>query len=50
MSEAQQRYAAQDVLHLHALEERLSAMLERVEPPVHGQACFDFLPTRIAST
>ena len=48
LSEAQQRYAAQDVLHLHALKERLDAMLEREGRTALAQACFDFLPTRAA--
>lgn len=48
LSEAQQRYAAQDVLHLHALMTRLEAMLEREERRALAQACFDFLPTRVA--
>ncbi len=48
LSEAQQRYAAQDVLHLHALMGRLEAMLEREERRRLAQACFDFLPTRVA--
>jgi ribonuclease D len=48
LSEAQQRYAAQDVLHLHALKARLEAMLEREERLALAQACFDFLPTRVA--
>jgi ribonuclease D len=48
LSEAQQRYAAQDVLHLHALKERLQAMLEREERLALAEACFTFLPTRVA--
>ena len=48
LSEAQQRYAAQDVLHLHALKERLLAMLEREERLALAEACFAFLPTRVA--
>jgi ribonuclease D len=48
LSEAQQRYAAQDVLHLHALKERLQAMLEREERLALAEACFAFLPTRVA--
>ncbi len=48
LSEAQQRYAAQDVLHLHALKERLDAMLEREGRAALAAACFDFLPTRAA--
>ncbi|WP_191058188.1 ribonuclease D [Geminicoccus harenae] len=46
LSEAQLRYAASDVLHLHRLKERLEAMLRR-EGRLHlAQACFGFLPTR----
>ena len=48
LSEAQQRYAAQDVLHLHALMARLETMLEREDRRAIAQACFDFLPTRVA--
>ena len=48
LSDAQQRYAAQDVLHLHALKERLEAMLLREERLALAQACFDFLPARVA--
>jgi ribonuclease D len=48
LSEAQQRYAAQDVLHLHALQQHLEKMLEREGRRELAQACFDFLPTRIA--
>ena len=46
LSEAQLQYAASDVLHLHALRERLLAMLEREGRTHLAQACFDFLPTR----
>jgi ribonuclease D len=46
LSEAQLAYAASDVLHLHALRERLDAMLVREGRSAHAQACFDFLPTR----
>jgi ribonuclease D len=48
LSEAQQRYAAQDVLHLHALRQRLEAMLEREGRLDLARSCFDFLPTRVA--
>ena len=48
LSEAQQRYAAQDVLHLHALMSKLESMLEREERRVLARACFDFLPSRVA--
>src|SRR6201746_132333 len=46
LSEAQLAYAASDVLHLHALRERLDAMLAREGRSGLAQACFEFLPTR----
>src|SRR3982075_3548779 len=46
LSEAQLAYAASDVLHLHALRERLDSMLERESRAELAQACFQFLPTR----
>ena len=46
LSEAQLSYAASDVLHLHALRERLDAMLLREGRVDLAQACFEFLPTR----
>jgi ribonuclease D len=46
LSEAQLAYAASDVLHLHALRERLDVMLARERRLELAQACFDFLPTR----
>jgi ribonuclease D len=46
LSEAQLTYAASDVLHLHALRERLDVMLAREGRKELAQACFDFLPTR----
>jgi ribonuclease D len=46
LSEAQLAYAASDVLHLHALRERLDAMLAREGRLGLAQACFTFLPTR----
>ena len=46
LSEAQLAYAASDVLHLHALRERLDAMLVREGRIGLAQACFEFLPTR----
>lgn len=46
LTEAQKTYAASDVLHLHALRERLDIKLVR-EGRVHlAKACFDFLPFR----
>ena len=44
LSEAQLRYAANDVLYLHALKEKLDALLEREGRTAYAQACFDFLP------
>jgi ribonuclease D len=46
LSEAQLAYAASDVLHLHALRERLDAMMAREGRLELAQACFEFLPTR----
>jgi len=46
LSDAQLAYAASDVLHLHALKERLDAMLAREGRTELAQACFDFLPHR----
>jgi ribonuclease D len=46
LSDAQLAYAASDVLHLHALRERLDAMLAREGRTHLAQACFEFLPTR----
>jgi len=43
----QLNYAASDVLHLHALREKLDAMLRREGRESLAQACFDFLPTRV---
>ena len=39
-------YAASDVLHLHALWNRLDALLVREGRRDLAQACFDFLPAR----
>ncbi|MCB1532726.1 MAG: ribonuclease H-like domain-containing protein [Alphaproteobacteria bacterium] len=46
LSEAQLEYAANDVLHLHALKEKLDEMLKREERTALAQKCFDFLPAR----
>ncbi|GAB1717821.1 MAG: 3'-5' exonuclease [Nitrobacter sp.] len=46
LSDAQLAYAASDVLHLHALRDKLDAMLAREDRSELAQACFDFLPTR----
>ncbi len=47
LSAEQLAYAASDVLHLHALKERLDAMLAREGRRELAQACFDFLPQRV---
>ena len=47
LSEAQLSYAANDVLYLHRLRERLTAMLEREGRQALARACFDFLPHRV---
>ncbi len=46
LSIEQQNYAAGDVLHLHALRDKLNAMLARENRTHLAQACFDFLPIR----
>jgi ribonuclease D len=46
LSAAQLDYAASDVLYLHALRDRLDAMLAREGRTDLAQACFDFLPVR----
>jgi ribonuclease D len=48
LSEAQLGYAANDVLHLHRLRERLDAMLAREGREGLARACFDFLGHRSA--
>jgi len=46
LNEAQLAYAASDVLHLHALRDRLDAMLAREGRTELARACFEFLPAR----
>lgn len=46
LSADQVAYAASDVLHLHALREKLNAMLEREGRMGLAQAAFDYLPHR----
>ena len=46
LTEAQQEYAASDVLYLHRLKAELDARLEREGRTCLAQACYDFLPTR----
>jgi ribonuclease D len=47
LSEEQLRYAAADVLHLHALRARLDAILTRENRTELARACFGFLPHRV---
>jgi len=46
LSDAQVSYAATDVLYLHALREKLDAMLAREGRADLAAACFRFLPDR----
>ncbi|MFC0804243.1 ribonuclease D [Sinorhizobium meliloti] len=46
LSPAQLEYAASDVLHLHALRDKLTARLLRDGRMELAEACFSFLPTR----
>jgi len=46
LSDPQVAYAASDVLHLHALREKLDAMLAREGRTELAAACFGFLPHR----
>jgi ribonuclease D len=47
LTEAQVTYAASDVLHLHALKEKLDIMLAREGRTDLAAACFGFLPERV---
>ena len=47
LTDPQVAYAASDVLHLHALKERLDAMLAREGRTDLAAACFRFLPDRV---
>ena len=46
LSDAQVSYAASDVLYLHALKDKLDAMLAREGRSELAEACFSFLPAR----
>jgi ribonuclease D len=46
LTDAQVAYAATDVLHLHALKDRLDTMLAREQRSDLAAACFRFLPER----
>ena len=48
LTATQQAYAARDVLYLHELRARLDLMLLREGRTQLAQACFEFLPTRVA--
>jgi len=47
LTDAQVAYAASDVLHLHALKEKLDTMLAREGRTDLAAACFRFLPDRV---
>jgi ribonuclease D len=47
LTDAQVAYAASDVLHLHALKEKLDAMLLREGRSELAAACFRFIPDRV---
>jgi ribonuclease D len=46
LTQAQLEYAASDVLHLHALKEKLDVLLAREGREGLAAACFGFLPVR----
>jgi ribonuclease D len=47
LSSAQLKYAAEDVLHLHKIRDKLIQMLEISGRTELVKKCFDFLPTRV---
>ena len=47
LTDAQIAYAASDVLHLHALKDKLDVMLAREARTELAAACFRFLPERV---
>ena len=47
ITEEQKMYAANDVLFLHKLKEKLDVMLEREGRVELAQSCFDFLESRV---
>ena len=47
LTDAQISYAATDVLHLHAIKQKLDAMLAREHRAALADACFRFLPDRV---
>jgi len=47
LSLSQQKYAATDVLYLHALRKELNTMLMREDRVAIAKACFNFLEHRV---
>jgi ribonuclease D len=47
LTDAQVAYASSDVLHLHALKDKLDAVLAREHRADLAAACFHFLPERV---
>jgi len=47
LSTEQQSYAANDVLHLHKIKDRLDEMLKREGRTALAQQCFEFIPARV---
>ncbi|HRF09090.1 MAG TPA: ribonuclease D [Xanthobacteraceae bacterium] len=48
LTDAQIAYAASDVLYLHQMKAKLDEMLAREGRTALAEACFSFLPTRVA--
>jgi ribonuclease D len=48
LTDAQKAYAAEDVVYLHELKQRLEQMLEREGRTALAKSCFEFIPTRTA--
>jgi ribonuclease D len=48
ISDTQLSYAASDVIHLHAVRDKLTAILQREGRFALAQSCFAFLPSRAA--
>ena len=47
LSDAQKKYAAEDVIYLHQLKEHLDAQLKQQNRLHLAQMCFEFLPARV---
>jgi ribonuclease D len=47
LTDEQKTYAANDVLYLHALKDKLDGMLEREGRKDLAYNCFEFIPTRV---